>query len=108
MSVFEMVTAAFFGIVSGVVVAALGGWKWIGFLRIFFLGALGGAIGALIGTAYSAWPAWGDLGYHPMVALFACVGGASAVTALRLLQGGPGGAWRAPAVHSEDPVARQG
>ena len=101
-SVFEIVTAVFFGIVSGAVAASIGGWKWIGFLRMFCLGALGGAIGASIGSAYSGGPTWGDLSYHPMAAVFACLGGAAAVAALRLLQGG-GVEPPVPAVHRQGP-----
>jgi len=103
MSVFEIATALFFGIVSGVVTASIGGWKWIGFPRTFCLGALGGAIGASIGAAYSGGPAWGDMSYHPMAALFACLGGATAVAALRLLEGDRGAEQRVPAVRREGP-----
>jgi hypothetical protein len=102
-SVFEIVTAVFFGILSGAAMASIGGWKWIGLVRLFCLGALGGAIGALIGAAYSAGPAWGDMSYHPMAALFACLGGASAIAALRLLQGDGSAGRRVPAVHREGP-----
>jgi len=104
MSTFEMLSALFIGIAAGVVLAALGRWRWIGFLRIVSLGGLGGAIGGLIGNAASvAGPAWGEMGYHPVVALFACFGGASAVAAVRLLLGGGPGERRASAVRQERP-----
>src|SRR5215471_89121 len=98
MNLFQMVTIVFIGIVSGGVVAAVGGWNWIGVLRLLSLGALGGAIGGAIGNAYSVQgPIWGEMGYHPMAALFACFGRASAVAAVRLLHGAGPRDQRAPA-----------
>jgi uncharacterized membrane protein YeaQ/YmgE (transglycosylase-associated protein family) len=104
MSLFEMLSAVIVGIVAGVALAALGRWRRIGFLRIISLGALGGAVGGLIGNAASvSGPVWGEMGYHPMVALFACFGGASAVAAVRLLLGGGPGERRASTVRQERP-----
>ena len=88
MTLFEMLTAVCIGLVSGVILAALGRWKALGFARILILGALGGAIGGLIGLASSAsGPVWGEMQFHPIVALFAVFGGASAVAMVRLLKG---------------------
>jgi len=102
MTLFEMLSAVLIGIVAGIVLAALGRWRWIGFLRIVSLGGLGGAIGGLIGNAASvSGPVWGEMGYHPMVALFACFGGASAVAAVRLLLGGGPGERREAAIRRE-------
>jgi len=102
MTLFEMLSAVLIGIVAGIVLAALGRWRWIGFLRIVSLGGLGGAIGGLIGNAASvSGPVWGEMGYHPMVARFACFGGASAVAAVRLLLGGGPGERREAAIRRE-------
>ena len=102
MTLFEMLSAVLIGIVAGIVLAALGRWRWIGVLRIVSLGGLGGAIGGLIGNAASvSGPVWGEMGYHPMVALFACFGGASAVAAVRLLLGGGPGERREAAIRRE-------
>jgi hypothetical protein len=88
MTLFEMLTAVCVGVVSGVILAALGRWRTLGFARILTLGAVGGAIGGLIGMASTAsGPVWGEMQFHPIVALFAFFGGASAVAMLRLLMG---------------------
>jgi hypothetical protein len=101
MTLFELLTGVCLGVVAGVALAALGRWRSIGFSDVVSLGALGGAVGALIGTASSAsGPVWGAMDYHPMAALFAFFGGGSAVALVRLLIGRSSrGRQRAPAIH---------